>query len=288
LTVPNFHLPAALRAIFKGKAIVMSEFDSETAAVATRARFTIKNGSPKSDAIGCTVQPITTDATDARITAARDAWSRLSRRQIFADWMVIAEALAVGREHVLYTTKSNKASGKKYNAAIGDWLDRQKLAGVPKDVRSCLLVCYDNKAEILDWLAADDSRAHLNHPAVVLRRWRADTGEKPVPADRGAKLVALLEKTDVDTLMAALPAQRREELADRIAGQNAALSAQRTGDRALTRSLVAIAKAAVARSDPDAMANAIAEFGELIRAAGHEPNRLAVYVHQNPRRRAVS
>jgi hypothetical protein len=53
-----------------------------------------------------------------------------SRAQVsWADWMAVAEALAIGRIETLQAAKCNKPVGTTYNLLMAQWLKQHGLAG---------------------------------------------------------------------------------------------------------------------------------------------------------------
>jgi hypothetical protein len=67
-------------------------------------------------------QRMTVPADDA-ISAGAAAWAQIYRVTAFENWKAIALAGAIGRQHALRESKSNKPFGKRYAAAINDWLE---------------------------------------------------------------------------------------------------------------------------------------------------------------------
>jgi hypothetical protein len=92
---------------------------------------------------------------------------------------------------------TNEPTGRRYNQIFGEWLTRHGFDDIDKGDRSRLFEVMENLDEIEGWLATlpTTNRLRLNHPATVLRKWRAKTqtstrSRKPSPkaAHRSAAL----------------------------------------------------------------------------------------------------
>jgi hypothetical protein len=66
---------------------------------------------------------MTVPAADDTASAGAVAWAQIYRVTAFENWKAIALAGAIGRQHALRESKSNKPFGKRYAAAINDWLE---------------------------------------------------------------------------------------------------------------------------------------------------------------------
>jgi hypothetical protein len=124
------------------------------------------------------------------ISAGREAWQRLCRRgdATFADWIVVGQAVAIGRAECLKRAGTNKPFGKKYTAAMAEWLLDAKLDDIHQQERYWALRVIDNLEAIEGWRATldDKSRRRLSHPQAIWGNWRKSLGESPRHPVRGA------------------------------------------------------------------------------------------------------
>lgn len=128
---------------------------------------------PLTGDIGCVAQPI--------IRAAQEAWGRLSAFQTYDDWMIIGEALLIGRNEALRAAQTDRPQGRHYNEAFSNWLKEHKLDGIDKGARSRLLKCIEHREEIEIWRAAQpmSEKLKLNHPETILCHWQQSNVVKP-------------------------------------------------------------------------------------------------------------
>jgi hypothetical protein len=134
--------------------------------------------------ISCPEQP----KSDQQIVrAGLEAWSRLKKCKTWDDWLVLGEGLLVGRTEAMRTSHSNKPEGRRYNCEFSLWLESNKLddgtsfGEIDKAVRARLFECLAHRDEIEKWRKTlpISERLKLNHPAVVLRRWKKTRVAKP-------------------------------------------------------------------------------------------------------------
>jgi hypothetical protein len=123
--------------------------------------------------LGCPGQPRSSD--DQVVLAGIAAWSRLKQCKTWRDWLVVGEALLVGRTEAMRSAHTNVPEGSRYNREFGDWLVRTPLGEIDKSTRKRLLDCMARGAGIEAWRATLplSLRLDLNHPHAVLRRWQA-------------------------------------------------------------------------------------------------------------------
>ena len=114
--------------------------------------------------------PLTTDEV---IRRGQEAMER--KRRSFDDWMLIAEALQVGRTEVMRVLHTNKPTGARYEKAMGEWLFTRSFHLIDKCTRNHLLECLRHRIEIAKWRAAltEAERFNFNHPTNVLRKWKS-------------------------------------------------------------------------------------------------------------------
>jgi hypothetical protein len=146
------------------------------------------------DDIGCTVQPI---PIRDLVLIGQEAWSRLANSQSWKDWTLVGDALLAGRAEALRSAHTNKPEGRRYNEEFGDWLRANKFDVIDKSTRSRLFECLAHRNEIEPWRATLTTfqRLELNHPAVVLRRWKKTIVKKPDDAKPKLSPIAKLRKS---------------------------------------------------------------------------------------------
>jgi hypothetical protein len=104
-----------------------------------------------------------------------EAWKRLKKTKDYNDWLKVGEALTVGREWAMNQAQTNKAEGKAYNMAFGEWMMQYKLHDMDKGDRSRLFQVMEALPMIEEWrrTLTLTERLKLNHPNAVLRKWKA-------------------------------------------------------------------------------------------------------------------
>jgi|SRR5579872_1769921 len=130
--------------------------------------------------VGCSEQPTKVNKI---VSDAQAAWDRLNRFQDFDDWVLVASALAMGRDVVMHLAQTNKASGLKYKREINRWLRENKLDTVDKTTRSRSIEFFAHLDDIKKWRATltDTERRLLNHPTTILRHWKRKTSVSKPP-----------------------------------------------------------------------------------------------------------
>jgi hypothetical protein len=111
-------------------------------------------------------------ALSDKVRLGQEAMARQRRR--FDDWLVIGEALDIGRSAVLRDIHSNQVSGPRFEKAMGAWLVANGFKEIDKGTRCRLLECLKHRKEIEQWRISltDDERFRYNHPDVVLKKWK--------------------------------------------------------------------------------------------------------------------
>ena len=107
---------------------------------------------------------------------ADEAMDRLERGQTWLDWRKVAELLSHGRKLSMLRAHTNKPEGKGYNLAYSGWLEAHpKLRKIDKATRNHALQCFDAIDAIDAWrlTLGENQRQTINHPTVVLRRFKA-------------------------------------------------------------------------------------------------------------------
>src|SRR5947209_9081005 len=115
--------------------------------------------------------------TNGRSSADARAWERLASDRTWRDWLSIGAALLVGRAAAMREAHVNRPQGRGYNTAFSTWLERYGFDAIDQGDRSRLFACMDNRPAIEAWRQTLplNKRLLLNHPAAVLRSWKAKT-----------------------------------------------------------------------------------------------------------------
>jgi hypothetical protein len=113
--------------------------------------------------------------SELKVRLGQEAMARQRRR--WEDFMIIAEALDVGRTEIMRDLHTNQPTGKAYERAMGEWLVANGFKEFDKGFRCRLLECLRHREQIERWraLLTDGERFRFNHPDTVLRRWKAST-----------------------------------------------------------------------------------------------------------------
>jgi hypothetical protein len=113
--------------------------------------------------------------SELKVRLGQEAMARQRRR--WEDFMMIAEALHVGRTEVMRDLHTNQPTGRRYEKAMGGWLVANGFKDIDKGARHRLLECLRHREQIERWraLLTDSERFKLNHPDANLRKWKAAT-----------------------------------------------------------------------------------------------------------------
>jgi hypothetical protein len=140
--------------------------------------------------------PLTTDEVVRR---GQEAMER--KRRSYEDWLLIADALQVGRTEVMRAVHTNKPTGGRYERAMGEWLFARSFHLIDKCTRNHLLECLQHRVEIAKWRACltEAERFSFNHPTTVLRKWQAATVVRdPNAAPKPPSAFAKLKEANID------------------------------------------------------------------------------------------
>jgi hypothetical protein len=113
--------------------------------------------------------------SNLKVRLGQEAMAR--QRRCWEDWIIIAEALQVGRAEVMRDLHTNQPTGRRYEKAMGEWLVANGFKEIDKAARCRLLDCLQHRNEIKKWrtLLTDSERFRFNHPNTVLRKWKNTT-----------------------------------------------------------------------------------------------------------------
>jgi hypothetical protein len=154
---------------------------------------------------------------DDPVARGREAWERRKADASFDDWLLIGEALLVGRRESMAKAKTNKPAGRRYNEHFGHWLQLHRFNEIDSRSRGELFSIMAKRADVETYRKSltPAQRAICNHPSTV---WRAficpDRGNRGRP-----KAVEQAEpRVGADTL---------EQIADEFDEENAEKAWQR-------------------------------------------------------------
>mgnify|MGYP001417859242 CR=1 FL=1 len=116
------------------------------------------------------------------IKQGQEAWRRLKKSKSWNDWIMVGDALVVGRNWAMRQAGTNRPEGKGYNMAMAEWLTRNKLDDIDKSHRSRLIDCIENLGAIEEWRATLTlgQRLTWNHPNIIWMHWRKAIEPAPV------------------------------------------------------------------------------------------------------------
>jgi hypothetical protein len=113
---------------------------------------------------------------------------RERERATWADWLMVARALIIGRSEALKTAKTNRAVGTTYNRAMGEWLRENDMADLSAQARYrailCIEKCQRRKSSSNANFAESSSRSRRSRPAVRAPRSRQPDCAR-TPLERG-------------------------------------------------------------------------------------------------------
>ena len=134
------------------------------------------------------------------VTRGLNAWRDLKKDRTFEDWILVGEALEVGRIEAMNSTGANLPEGSRYIGAFHMWLDKSGFGDMDKTTRSHLSQLMKKREEIEAWrkTLTLKERLRINHPTAVLRKFKAATtpkvpSSKPTPQQQQKERIAELE-----------------------------------------------------------------------------------------------
>src|SRR6516165_4062517 len=134
------------------------------------------------------------------VNHGRDAWQRLKKDQTFEDWLLVGQALEIGRGWA--RRRANAPSGRGFNEAFSVWLTDNGFAEIDKGTRSRLAEIIEHRPEIEAWRQKLSLRERLrkNHPNSIWRGWEADKrkrGQASEIDDATARMQQLIDKAEL-------------------------------------------------------------------------------------------
>ena len=118
---------------------------------------------------------------DEKVRLGVEAMQRLSsgNSRDWSDWLIVLDALAIGRHTAMVESGANAPKGNKYCQAYARWLrDHPTFQVINKGDRSRMFECNDNLPAIEVWRArlSPAQRHKWNYPPIVLREWKKSQG----------------------------------------------------------------------------------------------------------------
>ena len=174
---------------------------------------------------------------EEKVRLGQEAVAR--KRRGWDDWVVIGEALEVGRAEVMRIVGTNEPRGPRFEKAMAEWLVTNGFKEIDKGTRSRLLDCLKHLAEIEAWrkTLTTGEQFRLNHPNAVLRKWKTKTVVPDPNAERKPSLVAKY-KEEIARLEEEnhrlLREEERRARSVNITGENASEAASITDERGQT------------------------------------------------------
>jgi hypothetical protein len=130
--------------------------------------------------------------------AGQAAMARLKKDKTWGDWLLVGEALVMGRTVAMRQAETNRPEGRAYTEIFSQWLKHYKLdeqsSGLDKSARSKIFTVMEHRPEIEIWRATlgQVKRLDLNHPVTVLRHWQKATKvSKPKPPKEPDQIQAM-------------------------------------------------------------------------------------------------
>ena len=114
------------------------------------------------------------DVATERERLAAEAFERIRTGQHWRDWTLVAAGFEAGRARAMREAGTNEAMGRRYNEAMGRWMDKNPWARkVDKATRNHLLWVADHLAQIEAWreTLAANKRDLWNHPTTIKRQY---------------------------------------------------------------------------------------------------------------------
>lgn len=116
--------------------------------------------------------------TDTVVSRAKEAWQRVKEdsKRLWTDWLLIGEAMEIGRDQAMRRAGASRPVGRGYNEAFSRWLADNGFADMDKGERARLFDIMANLSDVDQWRASlenDADRRRFNHPNAVWRQWQA-------------------------------------------------------------------------------------------------------------------
>ena len=106
------------------------------------------------------------DKDDNPVRLGQEALERLKDNVLksWDDWMLVGEALRVGRQECMDKAGTNKPEGKRYNTEAHQWIQARGFAVIDKSDRAKLLLIIERRPEFELWFDDRAAGATLKYP----------------------------------------------------------------------------------------------------------------------------
>jgi hypothetical protein len=96
-------------------------------------------------------------------------------------WLLLGEALLVGRAWAMKQARVSKPYGKGYVTAFSRWLEESEFKTMEPNRRVSLMTLAENKEEVLAWFSAlpEGRRSRPRNPEAILQAWRRSMDGAP-------------------------------------------------------------------------------------------------------------
>lgn len=126
------------------------------------------------------------------ISEGREAWGRikLGVKMLLDDWLVVGEALAIGR------------AANPGNQAFGAWCAKEGFGEIPSNAKTDAIWVIENKQDVLTLCQNGD--ASLNNPRVIRSAYRRQLRQLELPEKAKPKTIPKQPKTSVGKVLSAI------------------------------------------------------------------------------------
>jgi hypothetical protein len=96
-------------------------------------------------------------------------------------WLLLGEALLVGRAWAMKQAHVSKPYGRGYVTAFSRWLEESEFKTMESNRRGSLMTLAENKEEVLAWFSAlpEGRRSRPRNPEAILQAWRKSMDGAP-------------------------------------------------------------------------------------------------------------
>lgn len=139
-----------------------------------------------------------------RIAEGLAAHERPKKREHFADWLAIADALVAVREEAMDRAHTNRPQGPPYRAALTELIRKHAwMGGIDDTTRTHCYWLIDNLPPVQRWreTLVFDRRDRWNHPSIIKREYQqATAGRETKNAARKKMTLRQLDDDDIIVL----------------------------------------------------------------------------------------
>lgn len=144
---------------------------------------------------------------EVALSAAQQAWERIRTRthQLWDDWVLIGDALEIGRTEAIYTSQAKGPSGQRYSRAFSAWLKSNGFEDLHETTRAHLLKIMDEFDAVDAWRDTldEDKWQKWNHPSTVWQHfnaWKRREGKQDKPPRQTQRAANVVLQAENDSL----------------------------------------------------------------------------------------